>query len=900
MLSAGLTVRTATCDYRVNPLLLASLQPRFGWELSSANNGACQTAYQITVSSSSDLMGDCWNSGKVSSDRSQLVTYDGARLYPGKTYFWTVQVWDEKDQPSMSSTQTFTLAPSNEEISVARWIGAITKVDSHLPQGRKDWHVPSPNSDKVRYAWSAINQLALRSIELRKDYVLEKPVKEAKLYISGLGHYELSINGNRIGKSQFDPLWSDYDKTVYYTAYDVRNELLKGENVIGVLLGNGFYNAVGDRYNKIWISFGPPTLLLRMDVTFMDGTTRSILSDASWKYHESPITFNNIYGGESYDATLEQPGWDLPNFGDANWKQVVVQDAPLGQLRPQTAPDVEVMKSYPVKSVKKLAPGSYVLNMGQNLSGYPLIKVKGPKGSKIKIIPGELVENDRVSQKRSGGPYYFEYTLKGTGVETWSPRFSYYGFQYLQIEDADLYKSEKGSKRPVVLDVKSQFVHNSTPETGTFTCSNELYNRTHVLIQNAVKSNFQAVFTDCPHREKLGWLEESYLNGPGLLYNYDLTTFLPKMVQDLLDAQNPNGLIPSIAPEYVDFGGDFIDSPEWGVAGIIVPWLYYEAYGDKVLIAKSYGMMKGYVDYLTTRSDSGIVSHGLGDWYDYGTHPAGYAKNSPVNISATAHYYYAIDYLVRSAKLLGKETDVARYDSLQTYVRKAYNRKFYHPDTNQYGSASQFCNAVSLYMGLVAPENKDAVLNNLVKDIQAHGNRLTTGDIGNRYLFQSLADNDKNEVMYQMTNHYDVPGYGYQLQFGVTTLTEQWDPRRGSSWNHFMMGQIDEWFFKTLAGIQADPEQPGYQHFIVKPTPVGDLTSVSATYKTLYGTIRVDWKKVGETLTLDLTVPVNSTAKVEMWGKGSMQHQIGKGQLNDRGQLVCEPGQHRIVFFNIP
>jgi hypothetical protein len=203
-------------------------------------------------------------------------------------------------------------------------------------------------------------------------------------------------------------------------------------------------------------------------------------------------------------------------------------------------------------------------------------------------------------------------------------------------------------------------------------------------------------------------------------------------------------------------------------------------------------------------------------------------------------------------------------------------------------------------MGLVAPENKDAVLNNLVKDIQAHGNRLTTGDIGNRYLFQSLADNDKNEVMYQMTNHYDVPGYGYQLQFGVTTLTEQWDPRRGSSWNHFMMGQIDEWFFKTLAGIQADPEQPGYQHFIVKPTPVGDLTSVSATYKTLYGTIRVDWKKVGETLTLDLTVPVNSTAKVEMWGKGSMQHQIGKGQLNDRGQLVCEPGQHRIVFFNIP
>jgi alpha-L-rhamnosidase len=892
-MAAGLTVRTATCDYRVNPLLVASEQPHFGWVLNSANAGASQTAYQVVVSSSSELKGDCWNTGKVSSDISQLLTYEGARLFPGETYFWTVQVWDEKDEPSTSSTQTFTLAPSNEEISVAKWVGAITKVDSHLPVGRKDWHVPSSKNEKVRYAWSAINQLALRSIELRKDYMVEKQVKDAKLYICGLGHYELTINGQRIGKSRFDPLWSDYDKTVYYVGYDVRKNLLKGENVIGVLLGNGFYNAVGDRYSKLWVSFGPPTLLLRMDLTFADGTTKSILTDASWKYHESPITFNNIYGGESYDATLEQDGWDKPGFGDANWKHVVVQEGPLGQLRPQTAPDVQVMKSYPVKSVKNLEPGCHVLDMGQNLSGYPLIKVKGPKGSKIKIIPSELIEKDRVSQKRSGGPYYFEYTLKGEGVETWSPRFSYYGYQYLQVENADLYKNEKGSIRPVVLEVKSQFVHNSTPETGTFSCSNDLYNRTHVLIQNAVKSNFQAIFTDCPHREKLGWLEESYLNGPGLLYNYDLTTFIPKMVQDMLDAQNPNGLIPSIAPEYIDFGGDFIDSPEWGVAGIIVPWMYYEQYGDKSLIAKSYRMMKGYVDYLTTRSDSGIVSHGLGDWYDYGLHPPGYSKNSPINISATAHYYYAIDYLVRSAKLLGHETDAARYDSLRTYVKEAYNRKFFNAQTNQYGSASQFCNAVSLYMGLVAPQNKASVLNNLVKDVQAHGNRLTTGDIGNRYLFQALADNDRNDVMYQMTNHFDVPGYGFQLQFGVTTLTEQWDPRRGSSWNHFMMGQIDEWFYKSLAGIQADPAQPGYKHFLVKPTPVGDLTSVSATQETLYGTIKVDWKKSAGHFELNVTVPVNTTATVVLPVKGTILLN-GKEQQDYHTLLELPSGSNRI------
>lgn len=899
LMAAGMTVRRATCEYRENPLLVAADQPRFGWELASTEQGTMQTAYQVVVSSKPDMSDACWNSGKVPSDQSQFIRYNGSRLYPSKTYYWTTQVWDQQNKSTKTTVQSFTLAPSDPELSAARWIGAISIADSHLPQGRTDWHVPSPKNEKVRYAWSAINPLALRSIQLRKSCTLEKEVKSARLYISGLGHYELSINGQRIGKSQFDPLWSDYDKTVYYSAYDVLKNLQKGENVIGVLLGNGFYNAVGDRYSKIWISFGPPTLLLRMDLTFTDGSSTSILTDASWKYSPSPITFNNIYGGESYDANLEQSGWNKPGFGDANWKKVVVQEAPKGLLRPQTAPDVRVMKSYQVQSVKNLVPGSNVLNMGQNLSGYPLIKVKGPKGSKIKIIPGELLEQDRVSQKRSGGPHYYEYTLKGEGVETWSPRFSYYGYQYLQIDSADLYKQAKDSKRPVLLDVTSQFLYNSTPETGTFTCSNDLYNRTHVLIQNAVKSNFHAVFTDCPHREKLGWLEETYLNGPGLLYNYDLTTFMPKVVQDMLDAQFPNGLVPSIAPAYVDFTGDFMDSPEWGVAALIVPWMYYEYYGDASLIRTTYQMMKDYVNYLTTRADSGIVSHGLGDWYDYGTHPAGYAKNSPVNISATSHYYYAIDYLVRSAVLLGYSHDVATYAALKREVKDAYNRKFFNNGTKQYGSASQFSNAVSLYMGLVEPENKSAVLQNLLTDIEKHGNRLTTGDIGNRYLFQTLAENEKNEVMYRMTNHYEAPGYGFQLQFGVTTLTEQWDPRRGSSWNHFMMGQIDEWFYKTLAGIQSDPAQPGYKHFFVKPTPVGDLISVSATHKTLYGTIRVDWKKTAEKFELLLHVPVNSTATVVLPGSGRMLHQKGKGTQLGSGRLMCEPGNHHIVFSTI-
>jgi len=865
--ASGLTIKKITCEMKINPLIISTDKPRFGWELFSDKQGDFQKAYQIMVNNDPAALGkgnaDMWDSGRVRSDKSQMVEYKGKSLIPRQKYYWSVRIWDSKGKSTQySEIANFSLAPLNDQLK-ANWIGAITKADSHLPQGRK-WHVPSFKNKKVSDAWKALDTLALRSIQLRKELKINKVLSSATVYVSGLGHYELSLNGNKVGNSEFDPLWSDYYKTVYYVAYDVKDMLNIGENAIGVVLGNGFYNSVGNRYSKLWVSFGPPTLFLQIELKFTDGSKETLISDRSWKYSLSPITFNDIYGGENYDARLEQKGWNKPGFTENSlWKPVVVQEAPLGMLRPQTAPEIKIMKSYTVKSINKIAPGKIVLNMGQNLSGYPQIKVKGEKGSIVRLTVGELLSKDGlISQKSSGGPYYFEYTLKGEGEETWSPKFSYYGFQYIQVDGADMYTTETGSIRPVIIDIQSLFVYNSADETGTFTCSNDIFNKAHDLIQNAVKSNFQAVFTDCPHREKLGWLEEDHLNGPGLFYNYDLTSFIPKLIQDMQDAQNSNGLVPSIVPEYVIFGDDFSDSPEWGIASIIVPWLYYEYYGDTSLIKKAYPMMKRYIDHLTSRSDSGILSHGLGDWYDYGTHPAGYAKNSPIAISATAHYYFGINYLVRSAELLGNKADATTYSKLGEYVKQAYNMKFFNPETKQYATGSQFSNAVSVYMNLVEPENRKAVLDNLVADIRNHGNRLTTGDVGNRYLFQTLAENDLNEVMYTMNNHYDAPGYGYQLQYGVTTLTEQWDPKRGSSWNHFMMGQIDEWFYKTLAGIQADMDMPGFKHFFVKPIIVGDMTFVNATHECLYGTIGVLWKKSEGKFEMTVQVPVNTTATV--------------------------------------
>ena len=404
----------------------------------------------------------------------------------------------------------------------------------------------------------------------------------------------------------------------------------------------------------------------------------------------------------------------------------------------------------------------------------------------------------------------------------------------------------------------------------------------------------QSVFTDCPHREKLGWLEQVHLNGPGLLYNYDLTAYAPQIMQNMADAQHANGAMPTTAPEYVVFEGPgmdaFAESPEWGGSLVIFPFMYYETYGDDSLIRRYYPNMRRYVDYLKTRAEMGILSFGLGDWYDYGDFRAGFSRNTPVPLVATAHYYMTVMYLIKAAKMVGNDFDIHYYTSLAHEILAAFNKCFLNKETAQYGTGSQCSNALPLFLqmtqdsdeqGSYQPDAKldEKVLMNLIKDVEAHGNRLTTGDVGNRYLIQTLARNGQHELIYKMFNHEEAPGYGFQLKFGATTLTEQWDPRQGSSWNHFMMGQIDEWFFNSLVGIRPSTT---YQKFIIAPQPVGDLKYVKASYETLYGTIVVDWTRQNGTFTLNISVPVNTTAVVYLLGEKEPK-EIQSGTY----QLVC-------------
>ena len=893
---AKLTVTRLTCNYQGVPVTaddggsidqtaITTGGIRLGWQMTADANGERQLAYEITICENVTNK-KVYTTGKVKSSQSQLVNVPA--LKPNTHgYYWQVRVWNEKGEASdLSKKQKIRVVP--EKID-AEWIGAITRKDAKLPYGR------FPNSvfkkDSFKTKWADVDTLSAKSIILRKGFDTgRKRITDAVVYVCGLGHYRLNINGATVGDAEFAPVWSEYDKTVYYNVFDVTDLITAGGNAVSVLLGNGMFNVQRmGRYSKLQTSFGPPQMLLRLEINYADGTRQVIKSGDDWKYSLSPITFNSIYGGESYDARLEQQGCCKAGFDDSGWRKAVVTEGPKGQLTPQTVQPVRIMERYGIKSWKpipadslasaskstkrEIHPSAFVADMGQNLAGFPEITVSGKRGQKMTLIVAEkLTRQGACDQRQTGRQHYYEYTLKGDGTdETWHPHFSYYGFRYIQVEGAVLEGQPNPDGLPVLKRLNSCFIYNSAEEVSSFECSNPLFTDTHRLIERAERSNMQGVLTDCPHREKLGWLEQDHLCGPSLLYNYDMTRYAPKVIRDITDTQKADGMVPTTAPQYISFGNLFDDSPEWGSTLVILPFMYYDQYGDSTLITDNYEPMRRYVDYLTTRADNGIVSHGLGDWYDYGPWRAGFSKNTPVPLVATAHYIFDLQLLVRAARMTGRTADASKYSAMLDKTVESFNREFFKPDSCTYGTGSQTSNALPLYLGLTGG-NKQGVLASLVNDIKEHGTRLTTGDVGNRYLFQTLAQNGLNELLYTMLNHYETPGYGFQLRHGATTLTEQWDPNQGSSLNHFMMGQIDEWLFKTLAGIQNQPGTHGLRHLLIQPTLVGDLQYVKASTHSLYGKISVDCTRTS----LTVEIPVGSDATVVL--PNGERKQVGSGQ----------------------
>jgi alpha-L-rhamnosidase len=847
----GAQIRDLRCEYLTHPTGIDTPRPELFWKMETSNaRGQRQTAYQVLVASDETLLksnqADMWDSGKVLSSDSVHIAYAGKPLASDRTYYWKVRCWDKDGKPgSWSESASWSMGLLDESDWKAQWIGPDKKADSPYP-------LPI----------------------FRHDFAVQKPVQKATVYISGLGHYDLFLNGQKVGDQFLAQPWTMYEKTVCYDTYDITAQLSKN-NCFGVMLGKGFYSyskQTDRRVHGVNIN-RPLKLRLQASIEYKDGTRETVISDTSWKTTDGPITHSAINGGEDFDARKLHANWNKPGFADLSWTPAVATISPAEKIiaspgRPMKMFDV--LKSVHIDEPKA---GHFVYNFGQNASAIPRICVTGQAGQKIRFTPAEQRKGQTdnanngtglVDQAGVGKPNYWEYTLRGGDEEIWSPQFTYSGYQYIELTGGIPHGYPNPDGLPVVRELTSIHVHTDVPQTGQFECSNELFNKTDKLIDWAVRSNMAHVMTDCPHREKLGWLEESYLMGPSLMGKYDMARFFNKIAMDIRNSQDADGCIYTVAPNYPAFDGGFRYSPEWGAAGILIPWQTYLWYGDKRCLENNYSMMKRYVDYMEATSKDLIAKPGLGDWYDYevGKEP-GPSRFTPLELTGTVIFYMCTQAVSKTADILGNGTDAQHYAQLAQRIKTQYNATYFDgTDTYQNKGSCQTANGMSLTAGLVPPQYQEAVLNKIVQEIRSRGNQQTAGDIGYTYLLTALREMGRSDVIFDMANRTNIGSYGGILAKGWTSMPEAWDARLGSSMNHFMLGHIQQWFYQSLAGIAPDPTDPGFKKIVIKPEVVGDLTWCRGHYESLYGTIQSEWKIKNGFFTLDLIVPANTTATV--------------------------------------
>ena len=714
-----------------------------------------------------------------------------------------------------------------------------------------------------------------RMPQFRRDITIDRKVRKASAQVCGLGHFELMVNGSKVGDHFLDPGWTCYDKEALYVDFDLTKLLRKGENQIDVMLGNGFFNVPNERYIKVSGSYGQPKLWMRLEIEYSNGETECIVSDCeNWKVSESPITFSSIYGGESYDARREsQLEWQTP-----------VEAPESIRLIPQNGTELIVREEIPAKRHMLDPDGRWIFDLGQNASGIVRITVKGESGQEVQMWPAELLDKEgRITQDHSGSPYHWDYTLKGGEAETWQPRFTYYGQRYIMVAGAVPAGEDNPQGLPVISELTGLHTCTASAEVGRFECGDTLFNQIHKLIDWAIRSNSASVFTDCPHREKLGWMEQDYLMQYSIQYRYNVKDLYAKIFNDMEASQWENGCIPTIAPMYVMFEGGFEDTPEWGSAFIICPWYAYKWYGDESLVTEHYPAMKRYIDYLGTRADNHIIAYGLGDWFDIGPGPLGNSQLTSNGVSATCIYYYDVKLMVSMARLTGNEEDAVAYEKLAEEIRQSFNEKYYNAEKGCYDRGSQTAQAMPLYFGMVDESERGKVLQSLIDDIEGRGYALTAGDIGYRFVLQALQEAGRSDVIYKMNSNTDVPGYGWQLKHGATALTESWQAYESVSNNHLMLGHLMEWLYAGLCGIRQSEESIGWKHIKIAPCIIPEIGHAEASLETPQGLASVSWKLRNGKLIIKGRIPAGSDACISVPEYG-IEASVGKGRFRVKGR----------------
>ena len=817
-------------EYLVNPLGIDTEKPRLMWKL----NGLRQTAYQIFVGADSakvaKAIGPSWTSTKLSSAQN-LVIYAGEKLKPFTKYYWTVRLWGP-NQKLIAPAKLATFETGM--MSMANWTG--------------DWISDSfdMNFKPAPY--------------FRKKIALTKRIKSARIYLAAAGLYELSVNGQRIGNHRLDPMYTRFDRRNLYLTHDVTPYLKNGENAMGVLLGNGWYNhqstAVWNFDKANWRA--RPAFCLDLRITYTDGSTEIIGSGKDWKTAPSPVIFNSIYTAEHYNAQAEQPNWNRANFIDTAWKNASLRAAPSQQIVAQVMHPVRDIDTLKAVSFKKLSNTEYLFDIGQNISGVSEITVKGNTGTVIRLVHAELLgKNGDVNlgnidyhyrPTNDQDPFQTDIvTLGGKGTETFRARFNYKGFQYVKVT----------SSKPVELTQQSliaYFMHSDVPAVGQLSSSNETLNKIWKATNNSYLSNLFGYPTDCPQREKNGWTGDAHIAIETGLYNFDGITIYEKWLADHRDEQQPNGVLPAIIPTS-GWGYSWANGPDWTSSVAIVPWQVYLFYGDSKVLADNYQNIKSYAEHIRSISKGNLTDWGLGDWVPVKT-------NSTVELTSSIYYHTVVNILAKSAKLLGKERDAQTYARLASDIRNAINSKYLNSKTGIYANGTQTELSAPLFWGIVPEADRKRVATNLAQKVNADGNQIDVGLLGSKTILNALSENGYGDLAYQLASRETYPSWGWWIKNGATTLRENWDVTavQDNSHNHIMFGEIGAWYYKTLAGLKPNEQRPGFKHVELCPQFVPGLSHFTASYNGRYGTIESAWKRVGDAVAYHATIPANSTA----------------------------------------
>jgi alpha-L-rhamnosidase len=856
------------CEYLVNPLGVDSPSPRLFWQMESNVRGERQTAYRILVADSEQALkednGDLWDSGKVESDRSIQIPYEGNPLASLETCWWKVMIWDQDGKPSgWSEPAHWTMGYMNPDDWTAKWIG---------------WDEPGQQpADETR---------RLPARMFRDQFDLHGKPKRALVAICGLGLMELHINGERISKDVLIPALSEYEKRDYYMMFDVTKDLREGANAIGVILGNGRFYAPRKDVPTFTRSFGYPKMILQLHVEYSDGTTQDILSDGSWKVTtDGPILANNEYDGEDYDARKEMPGWDKPGFDDSNWHPVQLVSAPGGVLRVQPIHPIRIVDKIKPVSMKELRPGVYIYDMGQNMVGWCKLRVKGPAGTEITLRHAETLKPDGdlyVANLRSA-KQEDHFILNGQGEEIFEPRFTYHGFRYVKLTGYP--------GRPNINTIEGCVVRDDFSTAGGFQCSNPLVNRIWHNIYWGTQGNYRSIPTDCPQRdERQGWLGDRSAESRGESYLFDVAAFYAKWMHDIEDAQKESGSVPDVCPAYWPL---YNDDVTWPSSFIIIPHMLLDQYGDTRLIKEIYPAMRKWIEHMRGYMHGDLISKdNYGDWCVppenlHEIHSKDPMRQTNGELLASAYFYHDLNLMTLYAKQLGRSEDAAEYENLAAKMKKAFNAKFLKPDVPQYDNGSMTSSVLPVFFGL-APENLRAALVDRVAHqimVENHGH-TGTGLIGGQFLMRTLSNYGHADVAWTLATQSTYPSWGYMVKEGATTIWELWngntaDPAMNSG-NHVMLiGDLTEWLYEYLGGIRPDTSDSAFKKIILKPTLVPGLNYVKASHESLYGKITSDWGIKDGLFDWNVSIPANTTATIYVPAKSA-------DEVKEHGKPVAE------------